>query len=193
MSEVKKVPPYLRHTKPPYIIHPYSPVLAARPDMVPWYKAPEIKRVEPIQQPVPAFEEAPETAMSDEEFARHAAEKERLEALRKQHSGEDKPLEARKAQMVDYDLEAPTVIDFNGEEAPMTEEEFDRIKQVEAPQVQAMPASVPHINDPVETTPEGMAAKRHGKPARPERAVDRFQGVAPKEKKSSPFARPDRL
>lgn len=200
---VKKVPPYLRSTKSPYIIHPYSPVLAARADMVPWYKAPEIKRYEPII-PLPdnVETEAPDGAMGEDEFRRHVAEQARVEALRAAQAG-DGQLAADKVgkmQTVNYDMTEEVVIDSAPDDA-LTEADFDLIKEPEKPEgpTPAAEHEMPSIDAPVEGTPEGNAAKRHGKSTRKESGIDRFSGVTPKAaplppsipkaKSPSPFAR----
>lgn len=184
---VKKVPPYLRHTKPPYTIHVYSAVLAQRSDMVAWYKPPVVQRVDPIVQ-VPEIEDAPDDAMTDEEFRRMAAEQERIAALKAAQKG-DGPIEARKGvKEVDYSQDDNFVYDTDPDNA-MSEADFDRIKE---PEIAVGPASpVDHdevsVNAPVEGTPAGNAAKRHGQPTRKKAAVDEFAGVAPPSPKKPPL------
>lgn len=200
---VKKVPPYLRSTKPPYIIHPYSPVLAARTDMVPWYKAPEIERYEPvIPLPDNVETEAPEGAMDESEFRRHVSEQARIEALRAAQKGDGQLTADKtgKVQAVEYDMNESFVIDTAPDDA-LTEADFELLKEPEQPS-EPTPAAeheMPSVNAPVEGTPEGNAAKRHGKVTRKEAGIDKFKGVTPKAaplppsihkaKSPSPFAR----
>lgn len=192
----KKVPPYLRHKKPPYTIHAYSAVLAARSDMVPWYTPPEVKRVEPIMSAPAEIElDAPQGAMSDEDFKAAIAEERRVEALRKEIEGNG-TLEAAKGgkvQAVSYDMQEPFVLDVD-ESKQMSEADFALIAEPEADHGPQSP--MPHADDepglpldaPVEGTPAGNAAKRHGKQTRPKAAVDEFRNVSPPGgKQPSPF------
>lgn len=183
----KKVPPYLRHKKPPYTIHPYSAVLAARKDMVPWYEAPNIQRYEPIMEvPKEIDLTAPETAMTDEQFQAAVAEERRIEKMRADAEGTG-TLEAvkdGKVQAVNYDMQEPFVLDRDANKQ-MSDDDF---KLVAEPDVDTGPQPpMPHEGDepglpldaPVEGTPAGNAAKRHGQQTRPKAAVDEFRGVKP--------------
>lgn len=182
---VKKVPPYLRHTKPPYTIHPYSAVLAARTDMVAWYTAPKIVRIEPIIE-IPDIDFAPESRLTDEQFRVMVEEQRRVERMKEAAIGSG-PIEANKVRKVEYDLEEPVVLDTEG--SGLSEADFDLIKE---PVKEEGPTSpLPHeeptvsIEAPVEGTPAGNAAKRHGKATRPKAAIDTFPNVTPPEAKKA--------
>lgn len=191
----KKVPPYLRHTKPPYTIHAYSPILAARADMVPWYKPPVIVRVDPIIH-VPDIEVEPDNAMTDRDFEAMVAEQNRIEALKAatKGSGTLEAVKDGKVKAVDYNVNEPYVFEAEPDHA-LSEADFDRIKEPEVDDGPTTPIDhdTVSVNAPVDGTPEGHAAKVQGKPTRRKAAVDDFAGVTPAVPKkpalSSPFTK----
>lgn len=176
-----KVPPYLRHTKPPYLIHAYSPVLASRADMVPWYKAPEIKRTNNVAS-APDDIDYEGTVVSEAEFVAKANEAQRIESLRATVTAGEKDKATGKTQRIEYDMASVVEYDMDGENA-LSEADFDAIKQpgdaefeadLRAPLMEDGPGEIEQLSLPIEGTDEGDAAKSKGKKTRKAISAEKF-------------------
>lgn len=164
------VSPYLRSLRDGRI-YAYTPVLAAREDMHPWWDPP--KKLAPRQVPLnaepPQFAPKPKDALSEAEFRREMQLAQKREPTPEEIFAK---MDGKSSGPAGDPYSPPETYAPKPDDA-MTEAEFERrMARETAPQMPVEAPPISRTRTPVAGTPEGRKATRKGKATRKQAEAD---------------------